>query len=57
MIANGIRQLRDVQATILGSVLNDTDSGKDSSYYYQYQDYYAEDGGKKKKKRTKNVRT
>ncbi|MBW2737617.1 MAG: polysaccharide biosynthesis tyrosine autokinase [Deltaproteobacteria bacterium] len=42
LIANAVRQLRDIQANILGSVLNNVDIGKDS--YYYYQDY-----GEKKK--------
>ncbi|OEU44353.1 MAG: hypothetical protein BBJ60_02950 [Desulfobacterales bacterium S7086C20] len=51
VIANGVRQLRDVQAHILGSVLNNVNIGKDSYYYYQcYDYYYGEKDGKKKKR-------
>jgi len=38
IIANGIRRLKDVHATILGAMLNNIDIGKGSCYYY-YQDY------------------
>jgi len=52
IIANGIRQLKDVHATILGATLNNIDIGKGSYYYHQYYySYYAEDSGGKKKKR------
>jgi Mrp family chromosome partitioning ATPase len=34
VIANSLRQLQDVQAHILGAVLNAVNIGKDS-YYYQ----------------------
>ncbi|MBC2696401.1 MAG: polysaccharide biosynthesis tyrosine autokinase [Desulfobacteraceae bacterium] len=48
IIANGVRQLRDVHAHILGSVLNNVDIEK-NSYYYYYQ-YYGEKDGKKEKR-------
>lgn len=48
IIANGVRQLRDVQAHIIGSVLNNVDIGKNSYYYYQY---YGKKSGKKKKRK------
>ena len=52
VIANGVRQLRDVQAHIIGSVLNNVDIGKDSYYYYQdYYHYYGEKDDKKKKRK------
>ena len=46
------QQLQSVQANILGVVLNNIDTAKDSYYYnYQYYHYYAEDGSKSKSKR------
>ena len=47
VIANGVRQLLDIQAHILGSLLNNVVIGKDSYYYYQYY-YSGEKNGKKK---------
>ncbi len=56
IIRNGIRQLKDIQAPILGAVLNNIDIGKGSYYYYQdYHSYYAEDGDRKKKKHKKRT--
>lgn len=51
-VSNALRVLKDVQARVLGAVLNDIDTGKDGYYYYYYHHYYyyAEDGGRKKKK-------
>ena len=49
ILSNSIRQLKDVQAHILGAVLNAVNIGKDSYYYYQYYYYYAEDGERSKK--------
>ena len=48
VIANAVRQLRDIHAHILGSVLNNVDIEKNSYYHYQY---YGEKGGKKKKRK------
>jgi len=48
VIANAVRQLRDIQAHILGSVLNNVDIEKDGYYYYQY---YGEKDGKKEKRK------
>jgi len=62
IVKNGIGQLNNVGAHIIGAVLNgiDVSSGKYSYYYYQYyRYYYGEDGeknkptGKKRKKRSK----
>jgi exopolysaccharide transport family protein len=54
IIKNGLDQLRNVNARILGAVLNGVDTGRDSYYYYQYYYYYyGEDGEKKKKMRRK----
>jgi polysaccharide biosynthesis transport protein len=50
VIINSIRQLQDVQAHILGAVLNAVNIGKDSYYYYQYYYYYYGEGGDRKKK-------
>jgi capsular exopolysaccharide synthesis family protein len=53
VIANSIRQLKDVKAHILGAVLNAVNIGKDSYYYYQYYYYYyGQDGERKKKSKT-----
>ena len=48
-IANSFRLLKDVQAHVLGAVLNDVNIGKDGYYYYHYY-YYGEAGERKKKK-------
>ncbi|MEA2040481.1 MAG: polysaccharide biosynthesis tyrosine autokinase [Thermodesulfobacteriota bacterium] len=56
MLQNGLSQLQNVGAHILGAVLNGVDIGKDKYYYYYYQYYYyyyGDDGEKKKKKRGK----
>jgi capsular exopolysaccharide synthesis family protein len=49
----GIRQLRDVKARILGALLNDLDLANQKygqyAYYYQYGYYYGESGGRDKK--------
>ncbi|MFH0788474.1 MAG: polysaccharide biosynthesis tyrosine autokinase [Pseudomonadota bacterium] len=51
VLSNSIRQLKDVQAHILGVVLNAVNIGKDSYYYYQYYYYYYGEGGEQKKKK------
>lgn len=51
VIANSIRQLQDVQAHVLGAVLNAVNIGKDSYYYYQYYYYYYGESGDRKKKK------
>jgi CTP:molybdopterin cytidylyltransferase MocA len=49
------QQLQTVQAKILGVVLNNIDTAKDSYYYnYQYYHYYAEDKSKSKRHRRKS---
>ena len=54
IVRNGVEQLKGVNATILGAVLNGVNMGKDSYYYYQYYYYYyGEDGDKKRKARRK----
>lgn len=56
IIANGIRQLKDIQTPILGAVLNNIDIRKGGYCYYQdYHSYYAEDSGRKKKKHKKRT--
>lgn len=50
-VSNSVRLLRDVQARVLGAVLNDINIGKNGYYYYyQYYHYYGEDGDRKKKR-------
>lgn len=49
-VANSFRLLKDVQAHVLGAVLNDINIGKDGYYYYHYYHYYGEPGERKKKK-------
>ena len=49
-LANSFRLLKDVQAHVLGAVLNDINIGKDGNYYHQYYHYYEEPGEGKKKK-------
>jgi Mrp family chromosome partitioning ATPase len=54
IVKNGIAQLGDVGAHILGAVLNGVNMGRDSYYYYQYYYYYyGEDMERKKKTRRK----
>jgi tyrosine-protein kinase Etk/Wzc len=52
-----VEQLRNVRATVLGTILNDVDYRRDSRYYstygkygYYHHYYYADDGTKKRKK-------
>jgi polysaccharide biosynthesis transport protein len=51
VINNCVRQIRDVQAHVLGAVLNNVNIGKDSYYYYQYYYYYYGEGGDRKRKK------
>ncbi|HEY3277349.1 MAG TPA: polysaccharide biosynthesis tyrosine autokinase [Syntrophorhabdaceae bacterium] len=57
MARRGAAQLRDINARLIGAVLNNIDIGKENYYYshyynyYYYHDYYGEDGTKKKKGR------
>ena len=51
-----VEQLRNVRATVLGSVLNDVDFRRDSRYYstygkygYYYHYYYADNEKRRKK--------
>ncbi len=56
IVRNGVEQLRGVNATILGAVLNGVNMGKDGYYYYQYYYYYyGEDGDKKKGQPKKTI--
>jgi capsular exopolysaccharide synthesis family protein len=54
IVKTGLEQIQSVDANILGAVLNDVDTGKESYYYYQYYYYYyGEDGDRKQKSRRK----
>jgi len=54
VVKTGLDQLQGVEANVLGAVLNDVDTGKESYYYYQYYYYYyGEDGEKKHRSRRK----
>ncbi len=54
VVLNGVQQLQQVTAKIMGAVLNGVRTGKDSYYYYQYYYYYyGEDGERKKSPRKK----
>lgn len=54
VVKTGLEQIQGVEANVLGAVLNDVDTGKESYYYYQYYYYYyGEDGDKKKKNQRK----
>jgi succinoglycan biosynthesis transport protein ExoP len=54
-LANSFRLLKDVQAHVLGAVLNDIDIGKDGHYYHHYYHYYEEPGEGKKPGRHKHL--
>lgn len=46
-ISKSVRQLKNIQANIIGMVLNDVDFRKDSYYYqYYYKHYYYKEGKK-----------
>lgn len=49
VIQNGIEQLKNVNAHIMGAILNVIKTGRDSYYYYQYYYYYYGDDRDKKK--------
>ena len=50
IVRNGVEQLKGVNTTILGAVLNGVNMGKDSySYYQYYYYYYGEDSVRKAK--------
>lgn len=49
VIQNGIEQLKNVNAHIMGAILNGIKTGRDSYYYYQYYYYYYGDDGDKQK--------
>jgi len=51
---HGARLVRDVNARVLGSILNNVDTGRESyyySHYYHYDDYYGHDGDGQKSAR------
>jgi Mrp family chromosome partitioning ATPase len=47
ILRRGIKQLEDVQARIIGAILNQVDVRKSTYYYspYYYSHYYGEDKG------------
>jgi capsular exopolysaccharide synthesis family protein len=54
LITNALNRLKDVQARILGGILNDIEVGKDAYYYYYhyyYRYYYGDNGEKKRGKK------
>ena len=53
-VANSLRLLKDVQAHVLGAVLNDINIGKDGYYYYYYHYYYYGEAGERKKKKSRH---
>ena len=53
IIAEGIRQILDVQGRILGAVLNNVDTHHGGYYYHYYKHYYYGEGDKKKRKHRK----
>jgi capsular exopolysaccharide synthesis family protein len=56
LVATSLHRLQDVQAHVLGAILNNVNVGKNHYYYYQYYCYYyGEDGGRKKKKSKKST--
>jgi polysaccharide biosynthesis transport protein len=56
VIGHAVRQLNDMNAKVLGAVLNDIPFDKDHYYYYQYHYYYygeEQEGEGRRKKRKK----
>lgn len=49
IVLNGLEQLKAVNATVLGAVLNGVDMGNNGYYYYQYYYYYYGEDGKRSK--------
>ncbi len=52
VIISSMEKLKTVNANVLGAVLNDVDTSRNSYYYYQYYYYYGDEGyshGKKRK--------
>ena len=52
VVQTGLSQIQNVQAKVLGGVLNGVDMDKEGSYYsyYSYYYYYTEEGKKRKSK-------
>ncbi|MBN1102782.1 MAG: polysaccharide biosynthesis tyrosine autokinase [Deltaproteobacteria bacterium] len=50
IVKNGLTQFRNVNAHVLGVILNGVDMGRDGYYYYQYYYYYYGEEGEKKRK-------
>jgi len=57
IVKTGLEQIQGVEANVLGAVLNDVDTGKESYYYYQYYYYYYGEDGEKKKKNQRKKRS
>jgi succinoglycan biosynthesis transport protein ExoP len=57
IITSTVRSLKEINAKILGVVLNDIPVGKDSYYYYQYHYYYYGDDKVKKSRKKGRRRT
>ena len=57
VVQNGIEQLRNVNAHIMGAILNGVKTGRDSYYYYQYYYYYYGDDGNKQEKQSPGQKT
>jgi len=56
IIQHALAQVRNVNANILGAILNAVSVGRDSYYYYQYYYYYYGDDGDRKKKHQRKKR-
>ncbi|MEW6667869.1 MAG: polysaccharide biosynthesis tyrosine autokinase [Thermodesulfobacteriota bacterium] len=53
IVKNGLGQFQNVNAHVMGVILNGVDMGRDGYYYYQYYYYYyGEEGPKKRKARS-----
>lgn len=57
IVKNALDQLKNVNAHVIGAVLNAVNMGRDSYYYYQYYYYYYGDDGQKKKNQRKSKRS
>jgi len=56
LIQNGVEQLKNVNANIIGAILNGVNAGRDSYYYYQYYYYYYGEDAKREKRGEKKRR-
>jgi capsular exopolysaccharide synthesis family protein len=60
LIRRGLKRLRDVNANVIGAVLNSVDMGKGSDYYYAGYYYYGsqeDEGGRRAKGGRRTART